>query len=562
MKALRTIFVLLVAVSLLVSCAPAAPTAAPATEPPANVEPTKAEPLPTIAPEVVPTTVPAPTEPVAAEAKYKDTLLYATAVDQNWMDGQMNNTNDKVLRTVYSSLVKRNGNNEIVPDLAESWEVAEDGVTWTFKIRQDVKFHNGKPLTTADIKASYDRLMNKEKPVRYTATVAYLKEVNVVDDYTIQFVTNNKYPIMLASMTHRAQLILDKDFIEKFGEQLGTTAETVNGTGPFKLAKWDVGEQQVFERFDDYFLGPAVSKTIVIKIVPDASARAAALETGEVDIADGINQADQEHLKTVEGIAVNYYRYIGMHGLQFNCADPYLKDVRLRLAVSYAVDREAIVNALYNIPAGEDAASAPVHPLVNGYYDFGAIKQDQEKAKALMAEAGVPDGFPITIQISTSYSKALETGEMMVEQLAEVGIKATLAPVDNAAFNASFGSRKAPGDNFPWSMFFMGFGPSSVDAGELARTFVTSPDGNNNNNYGWYSNPKFDELIKAAATEMDKDKRNGLLKDAMQVIYLDDPVAVYTNNRVLNYCMKDTVVGFEVNVNNAIAWHELGILDK
>ena len=123
-------------------------------------------------------------------------------------------------------------------------------------------------------------------------------------------------------------------------------------------------------------------KNIIIKIVPDNSARAAAIETGEVDLADGLNQEDQDHLKTVEGISVNFYPSIGMHGLQFNCADQYLKDVRLRQAVSYAIDRETIVNTLYNVEAGEVPCTAPVKSLVNGYYNFGVIKQDQEKAKA------------------------------------------------------------------------------------------------------------------------------------------------------------------------------------
>ena len=123
------------------------------------------------------------------DVKYKDTIILATATEQNYMDGQMNNTNDKVLRTVYSSLVMRDSENNIVGDLADHWETSEDGLVWTFYLRQDVKWHNGKQFTSADVKASYDRLLNAENPVRYTSTMSLITGCNVVDDYTVELTT-------------------------------------------------------------------------------------------------------------------------------------------------------------------------------------------------------------------------------------------------------------------------------------------------------------------------------------------------------------------------------------
>lgn len=169
---------------------------------------------------------------LAEDVQYKDTVILATATEQNFMDGQMNNTNDKVLRTVYSSLVKRNTDNEIVGDLAESWEVSEDGLTWTFHLRKGVKFHNGKEFTAKDVKASYDRLLDEENPVRYTSTMSFITTVTVVDDYTVEMCTENPAPAMLANLCHRANLILDADYIEKYGKDLGLTAESCNGHRP------------------------------------------------------------------------------------------------------------------------------------------------------------------------------------------------------------------------------------------------------------------------------------------------------------------------------------------
>lgn len=491
------------------------------------------------------------------EVKYKDTVVLATATDQNYMDGQMNNTNDKVLRTVYSSLVKRNPQNEIVGDLAERWEVSDDNLTWTFHLRKDVKWHNGEPFTAEDVKATYDRLLNTEKPVRYTSTMSLIKGCNVVDEYTVELYTEVPTPMMLATLCHRGNLILNKEFIEQYGVDLGLTAESCNGTGPYVLKEWDMGERMIFESFPDYFEGEAPTKNFIIEVMPEAASRAIALETGEVDIADGVSSEDIFRLQEVEGIDVNFYNYQGLHGFQFNAAHQILKDTKLRQAVSYAIDREAMIEALY-APMGEYCATAPLSEVVWGYYDFGVIKQDQEKAKQLMAEAGYPDGFEFSIMVYEGYNKALASAEMIVADLAEVGIKATLEVVDNAGFKASMANRTYPGENFPWGMFIMGYGPGTLDADEgLRRIWYTSEKGDNNNNYGWYSNAKVDELLLKAAYEMDEVNRKELYKQAMQIIYIDDPAAVFTNQRKLVYCMSNKVEGFMVDMRNAINYTSL-----
>lgn len=494
------------------------------------------------------------------DVKYKDTIILATATEQNYMDGQMNNTNDKVLRTVYSSLVMRDSENNIVGDLADHWETSEDGLVWTFYLRQDVKWHNGKQFTSADVKASYDRLLNAENPVRYTSTMSLITGCNVVDDYTIELTTADPCPMMLATLCHRANLILDADYIEKYGTELGLTAESCNGTGPYVLKQWDMGEQMVFEAFPDYFKGEAPTKNFIIQVMPEASSRAVALETHEVDIADGCSS--QDVLRFMEegadmGIVVNFYPYQGLHGFQFNCAHPIIKDTKIRQAISYAIDREAMIDALY-APIGEYCATAPLSEVVWGYYNFGVIKQDLEKSKQLLAEAGYPDGFEFSIQVYEGYNNALASAEMIVADLAKVGIIATIEVVDNAAFKAARANRTYPGEDFPWGMFIMGFGPGTLDADEgLRRIWETSYKGDNNNNYGWYSNSKVDELLNKAKVEMDEETRKELYKEAMQIIYIDDPAAVFTNQRKLIYCMSDKVEGFQVDMRNAINYTTL-----
>ena len=490
--------------------------------------------------------------------EYKDTLIIATGADQGYMDGQMNNTNDVYLRAVYSQLVRRALDGSIEGDLAESWSVGEDGVTWTFNLRHGVKFHNGKELTSADVVASYRRLLDNPA-VRYSSLACgYISDVYAVDDYTVCLVTPGPVASFLANLTHRSNLILDADYIEKYGMDLGLTVESVNGTGPYRLASWDKDQEMVFEAFPDHFRGEVPTKVIDILIVADANARLVALETGQVDVAT-VNSSEIPRLQETPGIQVKMFEGIGSHGLQFNCANEYTKSPLVRQAISYAIDRQLIVDTLYS-DIGEKACTAPVNPNVWGYYDFGVIPYDPVKAKALLAEAGYPDGFDISIMLYPNYNKSTETCEMIVAMLAEVGINAKIETVDNATFKAVQGNRTYPGEDFPWAMFFMGYGAGTADCDEgLRRIWTTSPDGNNNNNYGWYSNAEVDRLLAEAMSEMDEEKRADLYRQAQQIIYIDDPAAIFTNDRYNIWTMSDKVEGFEVNVNNVIFWDNLRV---
>ena len=494
----------------------------------------------------------------SALPEYRDTIRFASGSDQNYMDGQMNNTNDVFLRAVYSQLVRRALDGSIEGDLAESWSVGEDGVTWTFNLRHGVKFHNGKELTSADVVASYRRLLDNPA-VRYSSLAkGYISDVYAVDDYTVCLVTPTQIASLLANLTHRSNLILDADYIEKYGMDLGLTVESVNGTGPYRLVSWDRDQEMVLEAFPDYFRGEVPTKNVDILIVSDANARLVALETGEVDVTV-VNTSEIPRLKETPGVEVKTYEGIGAHGLQFNCANEYMKSPLVRQAVVYAIDKQLIVDTLY-ADIGEKACTAPVNPNVWGYYDFGVIPQDVEKAKALLAEAGYPDGFDISIMLEPGYNKSTETCEMVVAMLAEVGINATIETVDMATFSGAMGNRTYPGENFPWAMFIMGFGAGTADCDEgLRRIWSTSPDGNNNNNYGWYSNAEVDRLLDEAMSELDEEKRADLYRQAQQILYIDDPAAVFTNDRYNIWTMSDKVEGFDVNVNNVIFWDNLRV---
>ena len=493
-----------------------------------------------------------------AEVQYKDSIIFVTSGDQNYMDGQMNSSNEKILRSVYSSLVKMDPDtSKMVGDLAESWETSEDGLTWTFHLRHGVKFHNGKELTAKDVKASYDRLLNKDDPVRYTSTMSIISACEIVDDYTVTLSTETPSAALLPNLLHRANTILDADYIEKYGKDLGLTAESVNGTGPYKLATWNVDELMVLEAFDDYFGGAPATKTINIEIVPEASSRAIALETGAADIADGLNVDDILRLQDTEGFKVDTFEGIGTHLYQFNCANEYVSNVKVRQAIIYAVDMETIVDTLYSAKH-ETVCDAPLNPNIWGYASQGVAPYDPEKAKELLAEAGYPNGFEMSIMVLPSYDKAIESAELIKDYLAKVGINATIDQVERAVFNDAFKATKK-GENFPWGMFIMGQGPGTCDADGMRRYYAYEGE-TNANNYGWYYNEEVDTLRKEAAAEMDETERKAKYARIQEIVWLEDPAAMWMNNRNNFYCTTDKVEGLKVDARNAIDFTQLRVI--
>lgn len=496
--------------------------------------------------------------PADADVEYKDTLVYVTASDQNYMDGQMNNTNEAILRSVYSSLVRKDAaTNELVGDLAEDWKVSDDGLTWTFYLRKGVKFHNGKELTAKDVKASYDRLLNTDDPVRYTSTMSIIKECQIIDDYTVTLSTAEPSAALLPNLLHRANTILDADYIEKYGKDLGLTLESVNGTGPFKLTTWSIDELMVLEANEDYYGGVPATKYINIEIVPEASSRAIALETGAADIAGGLAIEDILRLKETEGFKVDTFMGNGTHLYQFNCANEYIANTKVRQAIIYAVDMETIVATLYGAK-GESVCDAPLNPNIWGYSSQGVAPYDPEYAKQLLSEAGYPDGFEMSIMVLPSYDKATESAELIVQYLKEVGINATIDIVEKAVFNGAFTATKK-GENFPWGMFIMGQGPGTLDADGMRRYYSIEGE-TNANNYGWYENEEVDRLLKEAAAELDEAKRLALYDRIQEIVWLEDPAAMWMNNRNNFYCSTDKVSGFLTDARNALDFTQVRVI--
>ena len=464
----------------------------------------------------------------AADSEYKDTLVYALNTDVQSLDPQIQNdtTSEQVVKMLYNTLLKFQDDGTVVGDLAESWSVSEDKLTWTFNLKQGVKFHNGKELTSADVKATFDRALNAEAGgLRTTEIIKMFTAVEAPDPYTVTITTDGPYGPMESLMCNMSLGIMDADYIEQYGLDLGTSVEGENGTGPFKVVSWERDQEIVVERFDDYFGTPAKLKTVVYTVIPEAASRVIALETGEVDVIDKPTNEDLERLEAdTENFTVLRKPTISQRLFRFGCNDPIISNTKVRQAIVYAIDRQAIIDALFTGSAYP--STAPLAPVTFGYSDLGEIEQDLELAKSLLAEAGYPDGFDTKIVTTERYQNGIELAEIISQQLAEIGINAEIEVWEWSALSASWNGITA--DEFDQPIFIMGAGPSMRDAdGGLRGLYTTSETGLNDRNYGFYSNAEVDALIEQGMQETDQQKRVEIYKEAMEILYREDPVAFW-----------------------------------
>ncbi len=496
--------------------------------------------------------------PSFAEGEYKDTIVWVIGNDQDYLDPQMNVSNSKVIPQYYDGLLGFDSDNNVVCRIAESYEASEDQMVWTFHLRDDVYFHSGRHCTAHDFEATFDRLLDKENPVRYTTNYSYIASAVATDDYTFVVTLAEPKAFFLQSFAKHQTAVLNPEYIEKYGTALGETAESVDGCGPFKCTSWVKGEEMRFERFDEYYGDVAKTKEIVMKIVPEQTSRAIAIETHQADIADGVSPDDAVRLDALDGITVSKTPGSGCHLFQFNCASDNapMSDPKVRQAIAYAIDREAICEYLYS-GLGETPIRSVMPPFVSGYSDVGVVPYDVEKSKALLAEAGYPDGFDMTIMTTAVYNRGIEMGEILVEMLGEVGINVKLEVVERAVFSSAWGgfTPEEFNEKFGWDLFIMGSG-GDADADTLLYRIMHTAD-TNINNYGFYSNAEVDELLEKGAVTLDQEERDNIYKRIAEITLYEDPFGVYMNYRKNVYALSDKIENFAVSPMNTMALSQI-----
>lgn len=481
----------------------------------------------------------APAGPPAATS-LRDRLVFAAAADATTLDphNTTDTESDQVIMMVYEGLLGFDDAMKIVPRLAERYEVAPDGVTWTFHLRSGVRFHDGTPFDAAAVKANFDRVLDPVANHKRLSLFSMIERVEAVDPATVRIVTKYPFGAFEPTIAHVSAAIVSPAVATATGKAFGSTADAVSGTGPYRVASWKKDQEIVLARFDGYWAQAGPTREIVYRPIPEAAARVLALESGDVDVISRIPATDIPRLEQRPDIAVHKLPGVGAQQFRFNLAKKPFGDARVRQAISYAINRPAILHNL--VASFARPSTSALTSIMRGYTNLGEIPYDPDKARALLAAAGFPNGFRTKIATTPRYPMGVELAEAVAADLKKVGIEAAIEVYDWATM-VQFWAGLPPEKN-PQEIFIMGAGASTADADwGLRPIFRTAPT--NENNYGYYSNAEFDRVIEAAMRETDAAKRQALYTRAQQIVYLEDPGAVWLFDTLYSVAARRAVEG-------------------
>src|SRR5438309_8975068 len=371
------------------------------------------------------------------------TMLAVTIVD--W-------TTNNMLEHIYDRLLDRDAKTfKPRPMLATEWKIVND-TTWEFKLRRNVKFHNGEPFTAASVKATIDYALDPASKSHF-ATAAYwglVKEVQVVDDYTVRFVTKQPWPNLVDSASLTNSLIMPAKALKELGP--AKLAEKPIGTGPFRFVEWRRDERLVLERNPDYWQGAADVSRVTFRFIPEFSARMAALLSGEIDImkdvpphaVEAIERSGRAKLRATVSSRINYLALV-------NLKPGPMQDVRVRPAMNYAVNVDELIKQVLKGRASR--MCGPLAPANVVYAPVECYKYDPARAQALFREAGIE---PTTLQLkldtpSGRYPLDKDVSQAIAAQLQRLGIKTNVVVNEWGTHLAKIKNRNT-GD-----LFFLGW---------------------------------------------------------------------------------------------------------
>jgi len=408
-----------------------------------------------------------------------------------------------VYYAVHDALVRPLPGSRMGAALAQSWEVSKDGLAYEFTLRRGVRFQNGDPVTAEDVKFSFERYRGASAGLLKAKVAA----VEIVDPQRVRFRLKQPWPDFMTfygTPATGAAWIVPRKYVEKVGDEGFKKAPV--GAGPYKLISFKPGVELVLEAFDGYWRKKPTIKTLVFKVVPDDATRLAALKRGEVDVAYGLSGALAEEVKKTPSLTLKAAKIPVTNWLVFaDQTDPKSPwhDRRVRLAANIAINREAINTAGY---LGLGRISSSFIPQSLEYYWAPPLyPYDPRRARALLAEAGFPNGFEAG-DLSSEPFAGTGIGEPVVNDLNAVGIRVKLRLLERAAFLKQFGDKALK------NVILAGSGAPGNAATRIEQYAVTG------GLYAYGSYPEVDGLFNAQARENNPAVRRQILAKMQQLI--------------------------------------------
>ncbi len=462
----------------------------------------------------------------SAEGTVKDTLIVAQGADAKSLDPHATNDqpSSRVMKQIYNTLVTTNVDLEIQPALATEWTNIDDR-TVEFKLREDVKWHNGADFTAADVEFTFNRMLESPKVAHI---IGVLESVEVVDDYTVRLVTEEPFGAILAHLAHTASSIINEAAVTEAGETYG---QNPVGTGPYKFVEWAAGDKITLEANAEYFDAVSPIKTVVFRNIVEGTNRAIGLETGEVDVAYDIEPIDKQQVIGNDNLELVEEPSLSMAYIGFNTLKKPFDDVRVRQAIHHAVDSQSIIDTI--LEGAGTISTSPIGPKVFGHNaEVEGYEFDVEGAKALLADAGYADGFETTIWTNENPVR-LQIAQIVQANLLEIGIKVSIEPLEWG----SYLERTAAGEH---DMFILGWTTVTADADYGLYALFHSELHGSAGNRSFYTNTEVDNLLDAAKVATDESERLELYAKAQELIVAEAPT--------VNLYYQTNNIGFQKNV--------------
>ncbi|MEM7425261.1 MAG: ABC transporter substrate-binding protein [Pseudomonadota bacterium] len=476
---------------------------------------------------------------LAAPALAED-LTIGLASEPTAMDPYFHNLgpNNAVTRHIFDRLILQDEKQNLKPGLATKWKPIDD-LTWEFKLRQGVKYHDGSAFDADDVVCSWERAPNVPNSPSSFGTYTKGKTVVKVDDHTVHIKTAAPYPLMANDVSNIAIVSSETGCNAKTEDYNNGPASI--GTGPFKFVSYSPGDSIVLERNDDYWGDKPAWSKVTLKPIKSGPSRVAALLAGDVDMIDQVPTTDITTLQKNDKLALSQgvsNRVIYLH-LDHDRADsPFVKakgggaidnplrKLQVRQAISKAINRDAIVERVM-----EGVAIKAGQLLPEGFFGVSGklkpVDYDPNGAKELLAAAGVGDGFELTIHgPNDRYINDAKIAEAIGQMLTRIGIKTDVETMPRSVYFKR-ASRGGPGETPEFSFILVGWGAGSGEASSPLKSLIathTPAKGWGASNRGRYSNPEIDALIEKALATVDDAARQDLLAQATEMAINDGAI--------------------------------------
>ncbi|MDG4889784.1 ABC transporter substrate-binding protein [Mesorhizobium sp. WSM4887] len=466
-------------------------------------------------------------------------LVVARPADVVLWDPKFTSDNDSLWaqQQIFATLLQNSPDGkELQPSLAESYQISPDAKVFTFKLHDNAKFCDGSKITSADVKFSFERALEKDSNVSW----AYPgnPKIETPDDLTVNITLDTPNVSFPAFLTLWGTAILSKTYAEKVGVQ--ALSEKPLGSGPFCLETWDKGQQIVLKPNPGYWdpSKPYVDE-VDMRVVQDDNARMLQIQSGDADIALTVPDSQADVLGKAEGVKVSQDILYGTAALVLNQHTvPAFTDLKVRQAMARALDRQAMVNSIL-FGRGEVAKSPFYGPGILYWTGEFEVKYDLEKAKQLIGESAFAKGFSIELTIPSGDTLASQTAVIVKDQLSKIGIDISITPVESGTWWQLWSTSKYQ------MLYKLGTNDVIDPAENISFDFWSTEEGGSDAAFSGYHNSKIVELSRQAQAELDSAKRAALYKD-LQRIAMEEVPQMYLFHPANIWATRDNIHGFAI----------------